>query len=59
MFKNLKKKTKKIELEKKDKNIFFSSSLCFVFALYTLMSPNLQIILKKKIIYPSRSKRGA
>ena len=45
MFRNLRKKTKKIELEKKVKNNFFSSCPNIVFALYT--SSNLYIILKK------------
>ena len=49
MFRNLMKKTKKFQLEKKVKNNFFSSCLNFDFALYILISPNLQIILKKKI----------
>ena len=48
MFRNL-KKTKKIQLKKKVKNKFFSSCPSFVFALYTLTSPNLQIILKKDL----------
>ena len=47
MFGNLKKKTKKISIGKKFN--FFSSYSSFVFALYTFISPNLQIILKKKI----------
>ena len=37
------------ELEKKVKNKFFSSYPSFVFALYTLISPNLHIILKKDL----------
>ena len=47
MFRNLKKKTKKFLIGKKFKNNFFSGSLNFIFALYALISPNLQIILKK------------
>ena len=58
MFRILRKKTKKFELEKIVKNNFFSSYLNFVFTLYILISPNLHIILKN-ITYPSRSQRGA
>ena len=47
MFGNLKKKTKKYQLEIKVKNKFFSSCLSFVFVFYTLLSPNLQIVLEK------------
>ena len=47
MFRNLKKKTKKIQLKKIVKNFKNSSCPGFVFVLYTLISPNLQIILKK------------
>ena len=57
MFKNLERKTKKFQLEKKVKNKFFFSCLSFVFVLYTLISPNLQIILKKKFTYPNRFQR--
>ena len=60
MFRNLQKKTKKyFKLEKKVKNNFFSSYPSFIFAPYTLISPNIHIILKKKIMYPDRSQRGA
>ena len=45
-----KKKTKKILNWKKVKNKFFSSYPSFIFALYTFISPNLQIILKKNDI---------
>ena len=45
----------KFELKKKIKNKFFSSYPSFVFALYTLISPNLHVILRKNITYPSRS----
>ena len=38
---------KEIELEKKVKNKFFSNCPSFIFAPYTLISPNLHIILKK------------
>ena len=44
---DLKKKTKKKFNWKKVKNNFFPSCPRFVFALYTLISPNLQMILKK------------
>ena len=40
---------KKIQLKKKVKNKFFSSCHSFIFELYTLISPNLLIILKKKL----------
>ena len=56
MFKNLKKKTKKIQLEKEVK-FFFPSYSNFVFAHYTLISPNLQTILKKRITYLGKSQR--
>ena len=56
MFRNLKKKTtKNFDWKKKSFNFIFSSCPSFAFALYTLISPNLQIILKK-ITYPDRSK---
>ena len=48
MFRDLKKKTKKISIGEKI-NFFFSSYLSFVFGLYTLISPNLHIILKKNL----------
>ena len=38
------------ELENKVKNKYFSNCLSFVFAPYTLISPNLHIILKKTYI---------
>ena len=47
MFSNLKEKTKKNSIGKKVQNQFFSSCPNFVFAFYTLVSPNLQIFLKK------------
>ena len=65
MFRSL-KKNNKISIGKKVKFFFFSFSfsffffssyLNFVFALYTLISPNVQIILEKKFTYPSRSQR--
>ena len=60
MFRNMKKKTKKNSIGKKGQIFFKNSSYpSFVFAFYTLVSPSLQIILKKKITYPSRSQRGA
>ena len=59
MFRNLKKKTKKNQLEKKVKNKFFSSCPSFDFALASLISPTLQITLKKKTTYQRRSQRGA
>ena len=50
MFKNLRKKTKKkSQLEKKVKNNFFSSCSSYFFALFILISPDLQLILKKKL----------
>ena len=49
MFRNIKKKTKKNSIEKKVKNKRITSCHSFVFALYTLISPNLQIILKKTL----------
>ena len=50
MFRNLRKKIKKqFELEKKVKTKTFSSCPNFIFGLYNLISPNLQIILKKKL----------
>ena len=58
MFRNLKKKkTKKISIEKKLKNQFFSSCPSFIFALYTLISLSVQIILKKNFTYPDRSQK--
>ena len=57
MFRNLKKKKKKINWKKMSKIIFFASYLNFVFALYTLISPNLQKNLKKIFIYPTRFQR--
>ena len=51
MFKNLEKKTKKFQLEKKVKNEKNSSCLNFDFVLYILISPNLQIILKKNNLH--------
>ena len=48
MFRNLRKKTKKNLIEKKNL-IFISSCPSFVFALYILMSSNLLIILKKEL----------
>ena len=50
MFRNLKKKTKKNFTWKK-KSIFKKNSSCpkFVFALYTLISLNLQLILEKNL----------
>ena len=49
MFTNVMKKTKKFELEKIQKYKKNSSWPSFIFALYTLISPNLQIILKRKL----------
>ena len=49
MFRDLKKKTKKFQLNKKFKNKFFPNCSTFVFILYTLISPNLQIILEKNL----------
>ena len=49
---------KKFQVENKVKNKVFSSCPNFVFALYTLISPNLQIILKKKNTYLGRSQGG-
>ena len=49
MFRILREKTKKTELEKKFKNKIFSTCPSFVFAPYTLISPNLHIILKSKL----------
>ena len=59
MFKNLKKKTKKISIGKKNQFLIFFFSSCpnFVCALYTLISPNLQIILKKNYILGLISKK--
>ena len=49
MSRNLSKKTKKkIQLENKV-NFFFSNCSNFVLAHYILVSPNLQIILKKEL----------
>ena len=47
MIRNLKKKTKIFQLKQKVKNKFFSCNPKFIFALFTLISPNLQVILKK------------
>ena len=51
MFRNIKKKTKKNSIEKKVKNKRITSCHSFVFALYTLISPNLQIMLYKTILF--------
>ena len=57
MFRNLKNKTKQIQLEKKVKIKKKISCPNFVFALYNLIYLNLQIIFKKKITYLDRSQR--
>ena len=57
MFRNLRKKTKKFEVEIYVKNKFFSKCQNFFFALYILISPNLHIILKKNCISRWISKR--
>ena len=57
MFRNLRKKRKKFELGKKVKNLKNSSCTSFIFTPYTLISPNLHMILKK-ITYLGRSQRG-
>ena len=50
MFKNLRKKTKKnLNWEKKSKIIFFSSCPGFVFTSYAFISPNISMILEKKL----------
>ena len=50
MFRNLRKKIKKkYQLEKEVKYKFLFGYLSFVFAFYTLISPNLLIFLKKKL----------
>ena len=59
MYRNLRRRPKKIELEKKVKNKIISSSPSFVSSLYSLISPNLQIGLEKKITDLGRSQRGA
>ena len=58
MFRNVRKKPKKFESEKKVKNKKISSCSSFVFAPYNFISPNLQIIFLKKNTYPGRSQRG-
>ena len=57
MFGNLRKKAKKKFNWKKNQSLFFGCP-SFVFALYILISPNLQILLEK-ITYQGRSQRGA
>ena len=47
MFRNLRQKN--FELEKKVKNKFFLAALVSVLPIYTFISPNLHIILKKKL----------
>ena len=55
-----KRRQKNFELGKSVKNNFFCSCLSLIFAPYTLISPNLHIILKKdKITYLGRSQKGA
>ena len=49
MFRNIKRKTKKNLNWKKSQIFFFSSCSSFIFAYYSLISPNLYIILKKKL----------
>ena len=49
MFRNLRKKTKRKLNWKKKAIFFFSNCPNFVIALYTLISLNLHIILKKKL----------
>ena len=49
MFRNLRMKTKKIWIGKKVENNFFLSYPSFFFVLYTLISPNLQMILEKEL----------
>ena len=49
MFRNLKKKTKKISIEKKSQNRKKISYPTFVFSLKILISPNLQIIVENNL----------
>ena len=50
MFTNLHRKAKKISIGKQSKkSSSFSNCPSIVFALYTLISPNLQTVLKKKL----------
>ena len=49
MLRNMKKKKKKKTFQLEKKFNFFSSYSNFVFAFYTLISPNLQINSKKKL----------
>ena len=56
MFRNLKKKRKKNSFGKKSQMKILCSCSNFVYALYILISSNLQIILKKTI-YSSRLQR--
>ena len=56
MFRNIKKKTKKDFNWKKKSNIIFLNCSSFVFALYTLISPNLKIMLNF-FLYQGRSQR--
>ena len=57
MFRNKRKKSKKFNWKKSQEIMFFLLAPILFFALYTLISSNLQIILKKNYISKLISKR--